>query len=312
MNYNRALMVIALLAAFGMAAVMDGIDGLGLGGNPVFPAVWRAQKRLDTGLTAKDDVRVNGKEGARARELLHHPWVSWTDALGNTYYSVGFYNNGYTSRYADAFKDDKFSVAVAQDFGNVIAGIQAGYRSSQEKPKGGVTTKYDPVNIGLGLAARLKDRHLITLGYGTGLGYTRSTSTKPKKVKTDVTQGTDIAVGYVYTASNALQLGAQLISSWTPDYDPFNTYGLAVSYLPARGFELQGFLDLSFKVGAGGKQDLAGADNTRYGVNARWTPSFAKIGTLGAGLSVNDSTDKEDADNSSSETIGRLFYTYLF
>jgi hypothetical protein len=311
MNYNKVLIVITLLAALGMAAIMDGVDGLGLGDNPVFPAIWRSNKRLDAGLTVKDDVRFNDKEGARAKELVHHPWVSWTDAIGKMYYSVEFSNNSYTSRYSDTIKDDSLSLALAQDFGGIIAGVKAGYRSGLEKPKGGIATEYTPVTLGLGAAVNLKNRHLILLGYNTGPDYTRTTNTKPKKTKADVTQGTDIALGYVYMASNALQLGGQFISSWTPDSDPFNTYGLAVNYLPARGFELQGFLDLSFAVGANEKNDTAGADNTRYGLNARWTPS-AKIGILGAGLSFNDRKDKEDASNDSSETVGTLFYTYLF
>ncbi|MDR2428573.1 MAG: hypothetical protein LBD62_02065 [Candidatus Margulisbacteria bacterium] len=313
MNYDRVLIVMTLLSALGMATIMDGIDGLGLGDNPVFPAVWRSSKRLDAGLTVKDDIRLSkgGKDTAKTKGIVSGPWVSWTDSLGKAYYSAGLFNGSYTSKYDNTVVgDNKLTFALAQDFGGIIAGFKAGYQSYSEKPRGAATTKYNPVTLSLGLAARLTDRQLVLLGYGTGLKYTRITNTKPKKTKMDITQGTDLALGYVYTASSALQLGAQFISSWTPDYDPFSSYSLAFSYLPVKEVELQGFLDMSVRVGANKKQDTSGANNAKYGVNAYWTPS-AKIGTLGAGLSF-DQMSGEDVRYTFSETIGTLFYSRLF
>lgn len=314
MSYHKILIGIAILSTFGTAAVMDGADGLGLGDNPVFPAVWRSEKRLDAGITIKDDLRIKdgGTKKTKMKEVVNQPWLSWTDSLGNAYYSAKFLNGSHKSRYDKTIRDNRMALTVAQDFDGIIAGFNVGYQSLSQKPKGAKETKSSPLRLGLGLASRLSDRHLVLLGYSTGLKYTETTNTKPKKTTVDRIQNTDVALGYVYAASNALQLGAQLISSWTPDYTPYKTYGLAASCLPASGIELQGFLNFAFKVGANSKNDIKGTNDLSYGVNALWTPSFARVGTLGAGLSMTNKQDNDNTSKESTETVGSLFYTYLF
>jgi hypothetical protein len=303
----------AALTAFSMATVTDGINGLGLGDNPAFPVIWRAEKRLDAGITVKNDLHIKdeGVQRDRMREVVNQPWLSWTDRLGNAHYSVKFLNGSYTSKYDRAIKDNRLAFTLAQDFDGIIAGFNVGYQSLSQKPKGAKATVANPLKLGLGLATRLSDRQLVLLGYSTGLEYTETTNTKPKKTEADKIQGTDIALGYVYTVSETWQLGAQFISGWTPDYDPCQTYGLAASYLPVREIELQGFLNLSPKTRANSQHDIRGTKDTNYGVNVQWTPSFANIGTLGAGVSVTRKVDNENTGYVSSKTTGSLFYTYL-
>ena len=56
MDHDRLWMATALHASFGMATVINDIDSLDLSDNPVFPAVWKSNKKLDTGLAVQNNT----------------------------------------------------------------------------------------------------------------------------------------------------------------------------------------------------------------------------------------------------------------
>jgi hypothetical protein len=323
---KKVLIAMTVLAAFGLATVTDGVNGLGLGGNPVAPALWKSEKRIDAGLTVKNDRTdyIEGETIVRSPEVVNAPWVTWTDAIDSTtFYQVGLFNSSYTSQSKATHSVNKLTGGITKTLGNISLGANLGYEmSSVQQPKANSKApankpvEYNALTISLGAALALDSKQSVLAGYSTGFDYTK-VQAKNKKLgetknkETDISQGTDIALGYVYTVSDALQLGAQVISSWTPDNDPTKTFGLAASYLPISQVELQGYLNLTNDVYANSEDDVAGYNKTNGGLNATWTPAFANIGSIGAGIDVSSYTHNEE-DLGIVETVGTLFYTYLF
>ncbi|GBR76900.1 hypothetical protein NO2_1374 [Candidatus Termititenax persephonae] len=157
-----------------------------------------------------------------------------------------------------------------------------------------------------------------------------------KAVVTEVAAQPETALGYVYTVSDALQLGAEYTRTWGVEYDrvtditkhddesgvsrqevellPGNAFGVAASYLPTSEIELQG----SITIGKGGgrytdDEDYSKDTETSLVFNALYTPSFANIGTVGIGLiSESSKYDIDDEEYESRGLTGQFYYTYLF
>jgi len=324
MDYKKLVVAAVVLAAVGSATVIDGIGGLGLGDNVVRTALWRNQKRIDAGVTVKSDKTViteGGKSEGRDQisTFPNAPWVSWTDSLGKGFYQVGLGLEAWKNYDTDV-NNTALNFEYAQDVGGIIAGVGIGYQSLSAKDNvSKVTTTSSPLTLSLGLAKVLDSRQTVLLGYKTGANITESKKASgAKAVETEKIQNTDIAIGYVYAVNNALQLGVQLINTWSWYSDPTKTFGLAASYLAAKDLEIQGYLNLTNGVGGVHNDDkgwdVTGEDHTTYGINVLY--DLAKFGNIGAGVEVTSYIDKgdvlDDHQKGGKNVTGTLFYTYLF
>jgi hypothetical protein len=97
---KKVLIAVTVLAAFGLATVLDGVGGLGLGGNPAYPAIWKNEKRLDvvapvnshtessdngTGYNNGQPIKVTDADGGFSVSS-----IAWTDKLGDVWYGISY------------------------------------------------------------------------------------------------------------------------------------------------------------------------------------------------------------------------------
>lgn len=341
---KKILVLSLVLAAFASATILDGVSGLGFGSNAARTAVLKDKKRVDAGVTVKNDIsRVRDGETKPAhtvRDFSNSPWVSWTDGLGSGFYKVSLGVDSW--RYFDNdINNNALSLEYAQNFGGIIGGIGVDFDNKSTSWKdvelGKRKTKSSSrVGYNLGLAKVIDSKQTVLFGYQTGPGYTVSTTAKGiKAAKEDFTQNTNIGAGYIYTVSNALQLGVQAVSTWREEFDTTKTFGVAVSYLPIKALELQVYLNRTDGVGGqhgedkyhkGRNLDVAGADLTNYGLIATYDLGKS-AGILGAGVDVTDSivrdanmityedgVAKETTGNTikGKNVVGTISYTLFF
>jgi hypothetical protein len=93
---KKVLIAVTVLAAFGLATVLDGVSGLGLGNNPAAPAVWKTQKRIDAGFSLLGKTTdVPGYESFDDGKFTYNDsgveglWLTYTDSIQDYWYTVG-------------------------------------------------------------------------------------------------------------------------------------------------------------------------------------------------------------------------------
>jgi hypothetical protein len=164
---KKILIAMTVLVAFGLATVLDGVSGLGLGSNPAAPAVWKTQKRIDAGFSLLGKTAdVSDYNGDDNRKFSYDDsgveglWVTYTDSIQDYWYTVGFNTgvgdvNGNPSitnkRYNNADKETLWwtgtetysatgyalNLAVAKDLnlpavGNFIGGVKVDINAPAE------------------------------------------------------------------------------------------------------------------------------------------------------------------------------------
>jgi hypothetical protein len=94
---KKVLIAMTVLAAFGLATVLDGVGGLGLGENPAYPALWKDEKRVDViaPLSSKTESSDDGTYGSvykskQADGGFGLSNISWTDKLGDVWYGISY------------------------------------------------------------------------------------------------------------------------------------------------------------------------------------------------------------------------------
>ncbi|GBR72998.1 hypothetical protein NO1_0454 [Candidatus Termititenax aidoneus] len=94
---KKVIIAMTVLATFGLATVLDGVSGLGLGSNPAAPAIWKNQKRIDAGFNLLGKTadasgwKANGNEKfAYTDSGLENLWATYTDSIQDYWYTVGF------------------------------------------------------------------------------------------------------------------------------------------------------------------------------------------------------------------------------
>lgn len=338
---KKLIVAVVVLAAFGSAAIIDGVGGLGFDGNAARIAVLKDQKRFDASVIVKQDKSVihsgENKEKYKVKDFSNSPYVSWTDKIGKGFYKVGLgvdYWVDEAKTHREEINNTVVDLEYAYDFGFVIGGIgiasfdnSTKHTRAQFNPAGldrrwNETSNY--VRYNLGLAKVIDSKQTILLGYNSGPGYTITKKQKGSKAeKTTVVQDTSVGLGYVYALNNALQLGAQAIGTWSHYFDPTKTFGVAVSYLPLKALELQAYANFTDGIGginddergftsgaiAGETYDVSGENQTNYGANIEYT--IGKLGTIGGGVDVTKWRNN-DTEEMGKNVTGRVTYKYLF
>jgi hypothetical protein len=94
---KKVLITVTVLAAFGLATVLDGVGGLGLGENPAYPALWKNEKRIDVvaPLSSKTESSDDGTYNRWYKETKADIGfslgnISWTDKLGDVWYGISY------------------------------------------------------------------------------------------------------------------------------------------------------------------------------------------------------------------------------
>ncbi|GBR72997.1 hypothetical protein NO1_0453 [Candidatus Termititenax aidoneus] len=93
---KKVIIAMTVLAAFGLATVLDGVGGLGLGENPAYPALWKNEKRLDVvaPLSSKTESSDDGTWSIYKETTADGGFslgsVAWTDKFGDVWYGISY------------------------------------------------------------------------------------------------------------------------------------------------------------------------------------------------------------------------------
>jgi len=317
MDYRKILIATVILATAASATVLDGVRGFGLGDNAARTGLLQKQKTLEFGVTVKEDASTYQEQNNYSDivvDFSNKPWVAWSDTIYDGFYKVRLGYDSWTSKTDEIDrKDIDLQIEYAQDLGGIIAGIRLGYADNSTRIKGdSKRTNVNPLTIGLGAAIPLNANQTILAGYNTGTDYDEYYDGKKIDNSTN-RQPTAWSVGYVHTIDKTLELGAQLTNTWYSGFDSTNTIGLAASFLPMNGLELQAYLNITD--GFEAETEIAndkGWNQKNFGLNARWTPD-GNIGTIIAGLDITDLRQKGvKLNNTDKEVVGTLGYSFAF
>ncbi|MDR1453557.1 MAG: hypothetical protein LBJ25_06265 [Candidatus Margulisbacteria bacterium] len=195
---KKVIIAATILAAFGLATVLDGVGGLGLQDNPAIPAVWKNEKRIDAGFSLLGKTAdVSGWKASDSEKFtytdsgLEGLWFSYTDSISDYWYTVGL-NTGVgaldepstilkewtdhnkstlqqTDTKAYSATGYALNLSVARDFdlptiGGLIGGVNLGINSPASNSKETVKDNLSGVKVVTESSAKY-DTYL-TLGLG--------------------------------------------------------------------------------------------------------------------------------------------------
>ncbi|MDR1323291.1 MAG: hypothetical protein LBK68_02520 [Candidatus Margulisbacteria bacterium] len=194
---KKVLIAMTVLAAFGLATVLDGVPGLGLGENPAAPAVWKNQKRVDAGFNLLGKTAdASGWKSTPDQDKFAYDdtglsglWFSYTDVLADYWYTVGL----------------STGVGALEEKDSTTKHLVGGVQTNK------VTDVYSATGYALNLSVA-RDFNLSTIGGFTGgvnLGINSPASNSLRTVKDAIT-------------------GVKTVTESSAKYDTYLTLGLGV------------------------------------------------------------------------------------
>jgi len=90
MDYKKLVVVAVVLAAVGSASILDGIGGIGFGGNATGIAILKEKKRFDADVRVKRDVSYLASDSSKYKHVVREFSLISRGSAGQTVWAKAF------------------------------------------------------------------------------------------------------------------------------------------------------------------------------------------------------------------------------